>query len=99
MDKRTRRSWNMMSTRYQRAMIIAAMTLEELGPKIAARIPLSPGECNRLLNTNWQVYLLALSEGDVSEAKEAAAFDKDAQAYVKMHGYKVTFNGIYCVTA
>lgn len=89
----------MRSAELQMSMFVATLTLDEIAPKIAARLPLTPGECSRLLNTNWTVYLYAVADGELAEAKEAKSFDNTMLDYVKLHGYSVTFkNNVYCIT-
>lgn len=86
------------SSEFIQAILKASADLEELGPKIPLG-KLSPQEGQRLLTSNWQVYLYALADKDIEEAKEAAEFSNLITLYLETnYGYKVTFtNGIYCV--
>lgn len=87
-----------MSEEYMLVMFDATVALIELGQKITDRINLTPEEGARLLNASWTVYLFALGDGDIQEAKEAADFTTLVSKYLELCGYLVRFEDKgYCV--
>jgi hypothetical protein len=89
-----------MSEEYKRAMFTATVVLQELGPKLSGNTSLTPQEGTRLLNAQWDVYLYAIAERDMQEAKDTAALVDLLSGYLKLSGYNVKFTvrDKYCVT-
>lgn len=88
-----------MSPEYQSAMWNAHVVTNKLSPKLLAKRRLTAKEGKSLLDANWLLYLHALSDGDMEEAKETAEFVNLVEKCLRLSGYTVelTGDGTYCV--
>mgnify|MGYP004708093239 CR=1 FL=1 len=84
---------NGMSAEYKAAMRRATRTMGMAEAKIDAGQGLTADEGRVLLNEYWDVYLLAVSEGDMQIAKETNELVNLITRYMELHGYTVQFIG------